>query len=44
MALTDKQEMFCHEYLIDLNLNAIQAAIRVGYTAIKLLTHKQADC
>ncbi|MDS0113357.1 terminase small subunit, partial [Escherichia coli] len=26
MALTDKQEMFCREYLID--LNATQAAIR----------------
>ena len=31
MALTDKQEMFCHEYLID--LNATQAAIRAGYSA-----------
>ncbi|ELQ3856544.1 terminase small subunit [Salmonella enterica] len=31
MALTDKQEMFCREYLID--LNATQAAIRVGYSA-----------
>lgn len=30
MALTDKQEMFCHEYLID--LNATQAAIRAGYS------------
>ena len=28
--LTDKQEMFCKEYLID--LNATQAAIRVGYS------------
>lgn len=28
MALTDKQEMFCREYLID--LNATQAAILVG--------------
>ncbi len=28
MALTDKQEMFCREYLID--LNATQAAIRTG--------------
>ena len=28
--LTDKQEMFCHEYLID--LNATQAAIRAGYS------------
>jgi phage terminase small subunit len=27
--LTDKQEMFCREYLID--LNATQAAIRAGY-------------
>ena len=27
--LTDKQEMFCKEYLID--LNATQAAIRAGY-------------
>lgn len=31
MALTDKQEMFCREYLID--LNAAQAAIRAGYSA-----------
>jgi phage terminase small subunit len=31
MALTDKQEMFCREYLID--LNATQAAIRAGYSA-----------
>lgn len=31
MALTDKQEMFCREYLID--LNATQAAIRTGYSA-----------
>lgn len=29
--LTDKQEMFCREYLID--LNATQAAIRAGYSA-----------
>lgn len=28
--LTAKQEMFCHEYLID--LNATQAAIRAGYS------------
>jgi phage terminase small subunit len=28
--LTDKQERFCHEYLID--LNATQAAIRAGYS------------
>lgn len=28
--LTDKQEMFCREYLID--LNATQAAIRAGYS------------
>lgn len=28
--LTDKQEMFCYEYLID--LNATQAAIRAGYS------------
>ncbi len=28
--LTDKQEMFCVEYLID--LNATQAAIRAGYS------------
>ena len=27
--MTDKQEMFCREYLID--LNATQAAIRAGY-------------
>jgi phage terminase small subunit len=31
MALTDKQEMFCREYLTD--LNATQAAIRAGYSA-----------
>jgi len=30
MALTDKQEMLCREYLID--LNATQAAIRAGYS------------
>mgnify|MGYP004707086033 CR=1 FL=1 len=30
MALTDKQEMFCREYLID--LNAKQAATRAGYS------------
>ncbi|EPL7606791.1 terminase small subunit [Klebsiella pneumoniae] len=30
MALTDKQEMFCREYLID--LNATRAAIRAGYS------------
>lgn len=30
MALTGKQEMFCREYLID--LNATQAAIRSGYS------------
>jgi len=30
MALRDKQEMFCREYLID--LNATQAAIRAGYS------------
>lgn len=29
-ALTDKQEMFCREYLVD--LNATQAAIRAGYS------------
>ncbi len=33
MALTDKQEMFCREYLID--LNATQAAIQAGYKAKK---------
>lgn len=31
MALTDKQELFCREYLID--LNATQAAIRAGCSA-----------
>ena len=30
MILTDKQEMFCQEYLID--LNATQACIRAGYS------------
>lgn len=31
MALTDKQKMFCREYLI--NLNATQAAIQAKYSA-----------
>lgn len=31
MKLTDKQERFCQEYIID--LNATQAAIRAGYSA-----------
>jgi phage terminase small subunit len=31
MVLTDKQEMLCREYIID--LNATQAAIRAGYSA-----------
>lgn len=30
MALTPKQEMFCREYLVD--LNGTQAAIRAGYS------------
>jgi phage terminase small subunit len=30
VALTEKQQMFCDEYLID--LNATQAAIRAGYS------------
>ncbi|BFT81755.1 hypothetical protein GVv1_25470 [Enterobacter pseudoroggenkampii] len=30
MALADKQEMFCRDYLID--LNATQAAIRAVYS------------
>lgn len=30
MALTDKQDAFCREYLVD--LNATQAAIRAGYS------------
>lgn len=30
MALADKQEMFCREYLID--INATQAAIRAGHS------------
>ena len=30
MALTDKQEMLCREYLIDLNTK--QAAMRAGYS------------
>lgn len=30
MALTAKQELFCKEYLVD--LNATQAAIRAGYS------------
>lgn len=29
-SLTDKQEMFCREYIVD--LNATQAAIRAGYS------------
>lgn len=29
--MTPKQEMFCNEYLVD--LNATQAAIRAGYSA-----------
>lgn len=39
MALTDKQERFCQEYLID--LNATQAAIRAGYS---LDTAKEQGC
>lgn len=42
--LTDKQEMFCKEYIVD--MNATQAAIRAGYTeksarvtACKMLTN-----
>jgi len=35
--LTDKQERFCHEYMID--LNATQAAIRAGYSK-KTAGHK----
>lgn len=31
MTLTDKQQRFCEEYLVD--LNATQAAIRAGYSA-----------
>ena len=31
MALTDKQEAFCREYLID--LNGAQAAVRAGYAS-----------
>jgi len=31
MALSDKQETFCREYLVD--LNGTQAAIRAGYSA-----------
>lgn len=30
MKLTDKQEMFCREYMVD--FNATQAAIRAGYS------------
>lgn len=44
MALTEKQQLFCDEYLID--LNATQAAIRAGYSertataqAARLLTN-----
>ncbi|MDR5611390.1 MULTISPECIES: terminase small subunit [unclassified Arsenophonus] len=39
MALTDKQEAFCREYLID--LNATQAAIRAGYS--EKTAHEQAS-
>ena len=34
MALTDKQDMFCSEYLID--LNATQAAVRARYSSVRL--------
>lgn len=37
MALTDKQEMFCREYLID--FNATQAAIRAVYSDSPRLFH-----
>lgn len=36
MNLTDKQERFCNEYLID--LNATQAAIRSGYSELTART------
>lgn len=36
--LTDKQRLFCEEYLID--LNATQAAIRAGYKANKKNTYE----
>ncbi len=38
MALTDKQEMFCREYLID--LNATQAAIRAAHRQLTALRPK----
>lgn len=39
MALTKKQEIFCREYLID--LNATQAAIRAGYSKKTAYSHGQ---
>lgn len=40
MALTDKQELFIQEYLVD--LNATQAAIRAGYSkaSAKVIGHE----
>lgn len=47
--LTDKQELFCHEYLVD--LNATQAAVRAGYSektaqeqASRLLSNVMVQC
>lgn len=37
MALIDKQEMFCREYLID--LNATQADARAVYSASTVILH-----
>ncbi|EIO3278387.1 terminase small subunit [Salmonella enterica] len=39
MALTDKQEMFCHEYLIDLNVT--QAAIWAEISKIAITLPKK---
>lgn len=42
MALTDKQEMFCREYLID--LNATQAAIGRGTAQRQLTAPRPKTC
>ncbi|EDS6648285.1 hypothetical protein S510_001271 [Salmonella enterica subsp. arizonae] len=42
MALTDKQEMFCREYLIDLKVT--QAAILAWYSAKTATVLRQKTC
>jgi phage terminase small subunit len=37
--LTDKQQAFCEEYLVD--LNATQAAIRAGYSEDTAKQHRK---